>query len=88
MKTNKGQFNLKELDTLINQRLNLNTNRRILSEEFNLPFGATLNHIKNPNFLKQNYWNWTQEKRNRFIKILGGGIYFRQTENMINGLLK
>ena len=82
-----SNFNTYNLDAIIDQRLKLNTNRRILEYEFNL-IDPSLKTIKNTNYLHKNFLNWDQEKRNRFILTLGGRVNFKQTETFINNLVK
>lgn len=85
MKTKKNHngFNL---ESVINQRLNLNINQRILEEEFQVPF-PTLNRIKNSMLLKKDYANWSEEKRNKFIIVIGGRANFAKTKDYLNQIL-
>lgn len=77
---------MNNIENIISQRLNLDTNRRILSEEFGLPF-ADLNKLTNKSLLAQ-YANWSQEKRNKFIVIVGGRVNFKQTQNYLDQKVK
>lgn len=73
------------LETIIAQRLNLSCNQRQLWSEFGISF-ANLSKIKNPDYLKLNYKNWPQEKKNQFILLVGGRTNFKKTENYLNHL--
>lgn len=82
----KNFVNCSDLEIIIAQRLNLNTNQRILANEFNLPF-ANINSVKDKNYLKQNFLYWEEPKRNKFIQTLGGRINFDATKKLINNLI-
>ena len=76
-----------DLETIIAQRLNLETNRRILWDEFGVSF-ANLEKVKNPFFLKENYKNWTQDKKDRFAITIGGKVNFKTTQEYLQKILE
>lgn len=75
----------KLLETTIKQRLNLNTNQRILSSEFKIEYHS-LPYIKKN--IRENFEKWSQEKRNKFAILLGGHCNFGQTQKYIENLIK
>ena len=82
----KFDHNWLHLETVIAQRLNLASNQNLLWSNFGVSF-ANLEKIKNPDFLRLNYKNWPQEKKNQFILLVGGRTNFKKTENYINHLM-
>jgi hypothetical protein len=46
----------------------------------------TFEVVTNPKFLTNVYDNWTQEKRNSFIHLLGGRVQFKKIKKYIDSI--
>lgn len=74
-----------KLENIIKQRLNLGSNQRILNDEFGLDW--QLEKLTNKNFLKNDFANWPDKKKNRFIRIIGGPVNFNKTKHFLQHLI-
>jgi hypothetical protein len=74
------------VEHVITQRLNLETNRRILSNEFGIDF-TNLTKFNSKQFLNL-YSTWEPSKRNKFIVIIGGRTNFSKTLNYFDTKVK
>ncbi len=82
MKINfKNNFNPNQI---ITSNLDLQCNQRSLQKEFGIPC-AKYSVVTGPNFLKQ-YDLWNSEKKNRFIKTIGGVVHFKKVKEFIDEL--
>lgn len=76
------------IEVIINQRLQLETNKRILAREFNIPF-ASMTKLSDKFFLNK-FKNWDEKTRNRFVVTVGGRTNFKTTldyfEQKVKGL--
>jgi len=75
-----------KIEQIIAGRLNLQTNKRILNDKFDIPV-ANLNYITNPLFLNR-YSNWDEGKKIEFISTIGGATNFNTTRFFIESKLK
>lgn len=74
----KKKKDLFPIEWVIQQRLKMQTNQKILTEEFRIP----LNIIFKPEILDF-YDTWDEEKKNKFIEIVGGKINFNRTKSFL-----
>jgi len=70
------------IEGIIEQRLRLQTNRRILDNEFGI--SATMISVKG--FARHSYKSLPEPDRKKFIITVGGRANFASTENFINSL--
>lgn len=84
MKFKKINYNF-SAPQIIDNNLGMQTIQSILKKEFGiLTFSSSL--FKNPSFIKQ-YNSWSEDKRNKFIKTIGGVVYFNKVKLYINNLI-
>lgn len=69
-------FNKPDIEQVIKWRIASQTNIRRLYDEF----GAEPNYILNPLFIRTNYLKWPEEKREKFLLLIGGEVNLRKTK--------
>ncbi len=74
------------IENIIIQRLQLETNRRILWTEFDIQF-ATLEKLQTEEFLNL-YKRWDNSTRNKFIVVVGGRTNFNKTQDYFDKKVK
>lgn len=71
-------------EDIIKNNLNLQTVQRNLRQYGVLK--PTFEVVTNPNFLTKNYDNWTIDKKNNFISLLGGRVQFKKIKKYIESI--
>lgn len=71
-------------EDIIKGNLNLQSIQRSLKDYGVLK--PTFEVVTNPKFLKNVYDNWTQERRNSFIHLLGGRVQFKKIKRYIDSI--
>jgi hypothetical protein len=76
--------NIFNADQIIISNLDLQSTQRSLQKEFGV---SSVNYsvVTGPNFLKQ-YDLWDSEKKNKFIKTIGGVVHFKKVKEFIDKL--
>lgn len=85
MRTKKINYNF-SVDKIIEANLSVQSIQKNLKENFGIN-NPSVTIFKNPNFIK-NYKNWDQEKRHKFIKTLGGVVYYGKIKNYLEGIIE
>jgi len=85
MKIKKINYNF-SVDQIIEGNLAIQSIQKNLKENFGIS-NPSVTIFKNPNFIK-NYINWDQEKRHKFIKTLGGVVYYGKIKNYLEELIE
>jgi hypothetical protein len=85
MRTKKINYNF-SIDKIIEANLSVQSIQKNLKENFGIN-NPSVTVLKNPNFIK-NYRNWDQEKRHKFIKTLGGVVYYGKIKNYLEELVE
>jgi len=85
MRTKKINYNF-SVDKIIEANLSVQSIQKNLKENFGIN-NPSVTVLKNPNFIK-NYRNWDQEKRHKFIKTLGGVVYYGKIKNYLEELIE
>lgn len=85
MKIRKINYNFSVAE-IISANLGVQTIQKNLKENFgiNNPNPAI---FKNSNFIKT-YKNWNEEKRHKFIKTLGGVVYYGKVKKYLEKLVE
>lgn len=73
------------IENVIKDRLNLQSNQRILLNEFNIKNPAVI--FNNINNVTESYKRWNEEKQKKFLITLGGKINFNKTKKFIESKL-
>lgn len=81
-KKSKGQFI--DIEKVINQRLQLQTNQRQLEDKFKVE--PSINYLKSEDFLSRFFNGWNTETQNEFLKVIGGNVpkYQRAARSFLN----
>lgn len=72
------------IEKIIENNLSLQTIQRILTKDFGVK-NPNYANLTSSNFLKF-YDSWTEEKRNKFIKTIGGVVYFSKVKRFLENL--
>jgi hypothetical protein len=64
--------------------LSVQSIQRSLTKDFGIK-NPNYSNLTNSNFLKF-YDSWNEEKRNKFIKTIGGVVYFSKIKNFLQKL--
>jgi hypothetical protein len=83
MKTKKLNFTF-SAEQIIESNLNLQSIQRSLKQEFGI-LNANIKIFSNPNFIK-NYQFWDENKKNKFIKTIGGAVAYKKIKNFLENL--
>jgi hypothetical protein len=84
LRTKRGVSKNLDISTVIKQRLELQTIKRKLSNDFAL-VNTDYSFLTHPNFLKK-VLGWDERRKKEFIEILGGPVNRNLTSNFINTL--
>jgi hypothetical protein len=72
------------IEKIIENNLSLQTIQRSLTKEFGVK-NPNYTNLTNSNFLKF-YDSWSEEKRNKFIRTIGGVVYFSKVKKFLENL--
>lgn len=72
------------IEKIIENNLSLQTIQRSLNKEFGVK-NPNYKNLVNSNFLKF-YDSWGQEKKDKFIKTIGGVVYFSKVKKFLENL--
>jgi len=72
------------IEKIIENNLSLQTIQRTLVNEFGVK-NPNYTNLTSLNFLKF-YDSWNEEKRNKFIKTIGGVVYFSKVKRFLENL--
>lgn len=86
MKNKYNLYHSMPIEKIIENNLSIQSIQRCLAKDFNLKHPSYL-ALTSTNFLKA-YDAWPEEKRNKFIKTIGGVVYFNKIKNFIENLQK
>lgn len=84
MKFKKINYNFSAAQ-IIENNLQVQTIQNCLKKDFGIS-SSNITFFKNPNFIK-NYISWPEDKKAKFIKTIGGVVYFKKIKNYINNLI-
>lgn len=84
MKFKKINYNFSAIQ-IIENNLQVQTIQNCLKRDFGIS-SSNIAFFKNPNFIK-NYTSWSDEKKAKFIKTIGGVVYFKKIKNYIEEIL-
>lgn len=84
MRNKKINYNF-SIDQIIESNLNIQSIQKSLKDNFGI-LKPNLTIFKNPNFIK-NYISWNEEKKHRFIKTIGGVVYYGKVKNYLNTII-
>lgn len=85
MKIKKINYNF-NIDEIIESNLAVQTIQKNLKNNFGI-LKPSINTFKNPNFIK-NYKYWDADKKHKFIKTIGGVVYYGKIKNYLEELVK
>lgn len=80
MKLKKINYNF-TIDQIIESNLSVQSIQKSLKDNFGI-LSINITTFKNPNFIKK-YTSWDTEKRSKFIKIIGGVVYYNKIKNYL-----
>lgn len=83
MKAKKLNFTF-STEQIIESNLNLQSIQRSLKQEFGI-LNANIKIFSNQNFIK-NYQFWDEDKKNKFIKTIGGAGSYKKIKNFLENL--
>ena len=84
MKAKKLNYNF-PISEIIEGNLSTQSIQKSLKDNFGI-LKPSLTTFKNPNFIK-NYENWDADKKHRFIKTIGGVVYYGKVKNYLDSLI-
>ena len=84
MKLKKLNYNF-PIDEIIEGNLSVQSIQKSLKDNFGIS-KPTLTTFKNLNFIK-NYQHWDEDKKHRFIKTIGGVVYYGKVKNYLDDLI-
>lgn len=84
MKFKKINYNFSATQ-IIENNLQVQSIQNSLKRDFGIS-SSNLSFFKNPNFIK-NYKSWSEEKRSKFIRTIGGVVYFKKIKNYIEEVI-
>lgn len=84
-RTFKKKMDDSDIQNVIEQRLQLQTYQRLLSNQFPV-YEPSLRAVTQPHILLQ-FEQWDQDKRNDFVRLLGGPVNMKFTYRYLNGLV-
>jgi hypothetical protein len=78
-----------DLNYIIKGRFSLQSTQKLLGQAFDIsiPFKDLNSFMLDPQ-TKCKFLSWDDNKKKQFILTLGGRVYFKQTQKMINSILK
>lgn len=85
MKTRKINYSFK-IDEIIQANLGVQSIQKSLKDNFGI-FKADISIFKNDNFIK-NYSSWSEDKKHKFIKTIGGVVYYGKVKSYLNQIVK
>jgi hypothetical protein len=84
MKNKKLNYNF-PISQIIEGNLSTQSIQKSLKDNFGI-LKPSLISFKNPNFIK-NYQNWDEDKKSKFIKTIGGVVYYGKIKNYLQDLI-
>ena len=81
MKNKKINYNFK-IDQIIESNLSVQSIQKSLKDNFGI-LKPEISLFKKNNFIK-NFSSWDQEKKNKFIKTIGGMVYFNKVKDFFD----
>ena len=85
MKSKRLNYNF-SIDEIIEGNLSVQSIRKSLKDNFGI-LNPDLIALKKINFIK-NYKNWDNEKKHKFIKTIGGVVYYGKIKDYLNNLIE
>lgn len=85
MKAKKLNYNF-PISQIIEGNLSTQSIQKSLKDNFGI-LKPSLTIFKNPKFIK-NYQSWNDEKKHKFIKIIGGVVYYSKIKNYMQELIE
>lgn len=85
MKNKKINYNF-SVDQIIENNLSMQTIQKNLKDDFGI-LNPNINIFKNNNFI-QNYKSWDDNKKHKFIKIIGGVVYYGKIKNFLQKIIE
>jgi hypothetical protein len=85
MKTKRLNYNF-SIDEIIEGNLSVQSIQKSLKDDFGI-LKPNLIALKKLNFIK-NYKNWDNEKKHKFIKTIGGVVYYGKIKDYLNNLIE
>lgn len=81
------RYNVKNLtiDQVINQRLQMSFNQKILKDQFNIE-EANFNKVTSSKMLSE-FKKWDETKKHKFLVALGGPLNYERSKGYFNSLL-
>jgi hypothetical protein len=84
MKKRLNLYQAIPIEEIIQSNLSVQSIQRSLTKDFGIK-NPNYSNLTNFNFLKF-YDSWNEEKRNKFIKTIGGVVYFSKIKNFLEKL--
>lgn len=84
MKKRLNLYQAIPIEKIIQSNLSVQSIQRSLTKDFGIK-NPNYSNLTNYNFLKF-YDSWNEEKRNKFIKTIGGVVYFSKIKNFLQKL--
>lgn len=84
MKSKKINYNFSAIQ-IIEDNLGVQSIQNLLKKDFGIN-SSNPSFFNNPNFIK-NYKSWTEEKKSKFIKTIGGVVYFKKVKNYLDDII-
>lgn len=84
MKKRLNLYQAIPIEKIIQSNLSVQSIQRSLTKDFGIK-NPNYSNLTNFNFLKF-YDSWNEEKRNKFIKTIGGVVYFSKIKNFLEKL--
>jgi len=84
MKKKLNLYQAIPIEKIIQSNLSVQSIQRSLTKDFGIK-NPNYSNLTNCNFLKF-YDSWNEEKRNKFIKTIGGVVYFSKIKNFLQKL--
>ena len=85
MKAKKLNYNF-PISQIIEGNLSTQSIQKSLKDNFGI-LKPSLTIFKNPKFIK-NYQSWNDEKKHKFIKTIGGVVYYGKIKNYLQELIE
>ena len=84
MKKRLNLYQAIPIEEIIQSNLSVQSIQRSLTKDFGIK-NPNYSNLTNSSFLKF-YDSWNEEKRNKFIKTIGGVVYFSKIKNFLQKL--
>lgn len=84
MKPKKINYNFSATQ-IIENNLQVQSIQNSLRKDFGIS-SSNIRLFENPHFIK-NYKTWPEEKRSKFIRTIGGIVYFKKIKNYIEEII-